>query len=251
MTTINNIDAYISQKAPKALSEPWDNDGIMLCKNPMETVKTALVCLEINDDAIQKAKTIGATLIITHHPFIFKPLKNITGNFFSQIELLITNNISVLSYHTRMDKAQNGVNDALAEALELKNVSTEQEILRVGELATPLNAEEFARHIQNKLGCGKIKAFFQKNSVINKVAVCGGAGKDYLNYAALVADAYVSADFSHNTFIDAQNIGLAIYDAGHYFTETPIVAKLQNELQSQFPNTEFVAHNVGSPFFVI
>lgn len=251
MTTINNIDVFLSERAPQTLSEPWDNDGVMLCKNPAETVKTALVCLEINAEAIQKAKTIGANLIVTHHPFIFKPLKNITGKVFLQIESLITNNISVLSYHTRMDKAQNGVNDALAEALELKNVFAEQEILRVGELPHPLKAEEFARHIQNKLGCGKMKAFFQKNSVINKVAVCGGAGKDYLYYASRVADAYVSADFSHNTFIDAQNIGLAIYDAGHYFTENPIVEKLQTQLQSEFPNTKFVACNVGSPFFVV
>ncbi len=251
MTTIKNIDSYLSEIAPKTLSEPWDNDGIMLAGNVHKEVKNVLICLEVNTDAIKKAAEIGAELIITHHPFIFRPLKNVFGEAFSEIELLIKNNISVASYHTRFDKTAGGVNDVLAGVLDLGNVSMCGEFLRVGELEHEMTGEEFADYIRAKLGSGTMKAYFDKNTKIKTVAVCGGAGKDFLEEAAENADAYVSADFAHNTFIDAKNLGIAIFDAGHYHTENPAIFRLKKLLEKEFPDVNFEAFDVGSPFFTV
>ena len=251
MTTINNIDSYLNKIAPKELSEPWDNDGIMLCDDKNAAVKKALVCLEINIPAIEKAKELGAQLIITHHPFIFRPLKSICGEAFSELELLIKNDISVISCHTRFDKAQGGVNDILAETLGLCDISQTGEFLRAGNLKTEMTGTEFAQYLRGKLDCGTMKAYFEKDAKIRTVAVCGGAGKDFLEEAAECADAYVSADFSHNTFIDAKNLGIAIFDAGHYHTENPSVQVLSELLVKEFPGTVFEAFDVCSPFFTV
>jgi len=251
MTTIKDIDSFVTGIAPRELSEAWDNDGVMLCGDTDAQVKKALVCLEVNLDAVKRASEIGASLIVTHHPFIFKPLKNVRGEYFSQIELLMKNGISVLSYHTRFDKAKGGVNDILAQTLGLCNVTEHAEFLRVGELDREMSGEEFAKYIREKLGCGTMKAYFDKSAKIKRVSVCGGAGKDFLADAAGVSDAYVSADLSHNTFIDAKDMGISIFDAGHYFTENPAVYRLADILKSEFNEISFETYDVGSPYFTI
>ncbi len=251
MITIKDIDNYISAFFPKELSEGWDNDGIMLCGNTDAEIKKAVVCLEINIDAVKYAAKIGAELIITHHPFIFKPMPNIKGEKFSEIELLMKNGISVLSYHTRYDKAQNGVNDILAETLGLVNVTDNGTFLRVGELEREMTGEEFASHLREKLGCGTMKTYFDKDAKIKKVSVCGGAGKDFLAEASKVSDAYVSADFSHETFREAKVLGTAVFDAGHYYTENPASEKLCERLKTEFPDVTFSFYDVGSPFFTV
>ncbi len=251
MTRIRDIEKYLSSLAPYELSEEWDNDGVMLCKSDDIKVTKALVCLEVNLDAVKKAEETGAQLIITHHPFIFRPVKNIKDTSYLEFESLMKNDISVLSCHTRLDKTQGGVNDVLAQKLGLINIRNAGDFLRYGELSEEIVAENFADYLRKKLGCGKIKAYFEKGRKIRTVAVCGGAGKDFLAEAANVADAYVSSDFSHNTFIDAKNFGVAIYDAGHYSTENPIVEELVKLLKVEFPDVEFESFDVGSPFFVV
>lgn len=98
---IKDIDKLMCDIAPKYLSEPWDNDGIMVCGDVEHEVKCAVVCLEISAEAVDFAVENGADVIVTHHPYIFRPLKNVKGNTFSTIEKLMKNGISVLSYHTR------------------------------------------------------------------------------------------------------------------------------------------------------
>lgn len=251
MATIREIDSFFSELCPRELSESWDNDGVMLCGDANTNVSRVLVCLEINTDAVKAASENGAQLIITHHPFIFRPLKSVRGEYFTQIELLMKNGISVMSYHTRFDRAFGGVNDVLADILELRDVFPTGDFLKVGDLSQEMSGEEFASYLKDKLGCGVMKAYYEKDARIKRVAVCGGAGKDFLEEAASVSDAYVSADLAHNTFIDAKTYGTALYDAGHYFTENPAVRKLTDILRAEFPDITFDFFDVGSPYFTI
>lgn len=248
--SIRDIDEYLSSLFPKTLSEAWDNDGVMLCKDPSAKVTKALVCLEVSADAIERAAKIGAQLIVTHHPFIFRPLKNVTGESYAETEALMKCGISVLSYHTRYDKATPGVNDVLCEALGLESVRPFGEFLRIGELPCELSGKEFARYIIEKLGSVGMKTYYEKDARIRTVAVCGGAGKEFLPDAKSAgADAFVSADFSHNTFLDAKEYGVAIFDAGHYSTENPAAARLCRLLSEKFPDVSFEFYDVGCPFF--
>ena len=251
MTTIRDIDTYITELCPRDLSEGWDNDGVMLCGCLDKEVKKVVLCLEIGLDAVKYAVSVGADVIITHHPFIFRAMPNIRGEKFSEIELLMKNNSSVLSCHTRYDKAAYGVNDILAKTLELKNVTDNGTFLRTGELECEMSGEQFAEHLRKTLGCGTMKTYFDKNAKIKKVSVCGGAGKSFLEEASQIADAYVSADFSHETFIDSKTLGTAVFDAGHYYTENPAVKKLGKVLSEKFGNVDFIFHDVGCPYFTI
>ena len=101
------------------------------------------------------------------------------------------------------------------------------------------------------LGCGTMKTYFDKNAKIKRVSVCGGAGKGFLEEASKIADAYVSADFSHETFIDSKTIGTAVFDAGHYYTENPAMKKLSRVLSDKFADVVFDFHDVGCPYFMV
>ncbi len=256
---INEIDKLMCDIAPKYLSEPWDNDGIMVCGDVGREVKCAAVCLEVSDEAVDFAVREGAEVIVTHHPYIFRPLKSVKGNTFSTIEKLMKNGISVLSYHTRLDKADGGVNDVLAEKLGLSDIEKygesaddKQPMGRIGTLPEEMSADEFAEYIAETLGADGLRYAAPKGGkAVKRVAVLGGAGKDFLAGAyAAGADAFVSGDLSHNTYLDGSEMGLVTVDAGHYATENPITEKIASLLSEKL-GVKTLVFDVKSPYIGI
>ncbi len=252
--TVYDIDIFMSGWAKKEYSESWDNDGIMLCGDISQKVTKIQVCLELNKKTLADAIKNGCELVITHHPFIFRPLKSVEGEYFETIKLLMKSGISVLSYHTRLDAARGGVNDALAEKLGLSELcdfgGEHGNIGRVGTLPSPMTESEFAAYIREKLSCGTMRCSLSGRS-ISRVALVGGGGKDYLSDAAECADAFVTADLSHNSFIDAKQLGLSLFDAGHYFTENPVCEKIKQRILEEFPCAEVAISDSGCPFSLI
>ena len=112
-----------------ALFEDWSPKRYALDGDPVgvhigqlnRPVKTVLTTLDVNEDVIDEAIEKGATLIIAHHPPIFRPLKGIATDT-SQgrvIEKCLKNDITVYAAHTNLDVAPGGVNDMIAEQLGL------------------------------------------------------------------------------------------------------------------------------------
>lgn len=116
---INLIDKF----APRRLAEQWDNPGLNI-GSPSSDVNAVLITLDVNPQVVSEALSLGANLIISHHPLIFKPMKNIRednpqGRLIYDI---IRNGINVFSAHTNLDSCKEGVNQVLAELLGLKNI---------------------------------------------------------------------------------------------------------------------------------
>ena len=109
--------------APRHLAESWDNVGLMV-GSPRQDIRRVFVCLDVSEMVIDKAIEMQADLIISHHPFIFKPMKNLRTDLPQGrlIEKLIKHEIAVFSAHTNLDIAERGVNDVLAEKLNLQAV---------------------------------------------------------------------------------------------------------------------------------
>lgn len=254
MTRICDIDRFISSFAKSEYSESWDNDGVMLCGDVNKDVKKAAFCLEINENIIDLAIKTGCDLIITHHPFIFRPLKGICENDYKLISRLIKNDISVLSYHTRYDAAKEGINDVLAKTLGLSDIKPfgegENPMGRFGKLECEMTPEKFGKYIKEKLFIPSMRCVLC-NKKIKTVAVLGGGGKDFLYDAASVADAYVTGDLSHNAFIDAKVLGISLYEAGHYHTENAGACHLEKLVKSEFPDIETEIFDSISPFEII
>ncbi|MBQ8759390.1 MAG: Nif3-like dinuclear metal center hexameric protein [Clostridia bacterium] len=252
MVTVRDIDKYLSEISPKELSESWDNDGVMICSEPDKKVKKVLVALDVTGDVIEYAAKGGFDLIVSHHPFIFRKLSRITGFEYKNLETLIKNDISVLSYHTRLDSAQGGVNDVLAQTIGLSDVrgfgGDRGDFGRVGTLPREMTGEEFAHYLKEKLMCD-VRCAFNDGKMVKTVAVLGGSGKDFVYDAMLCgADAYVTSEIPHNLFIDAKVLDFALYDCGHYYTENPVCEKIKTLLIDKFSDVEVEIFDTKSPY---
>ncbi len=219
---MNTVQLYrnFDEMIPCELSEDWDNDGRMLISSDKE-IKSVLVALDVTPEVAEVAVNGGYDLIVTHHPLIFKPLRGIVD---PMLVSLIQAEVSVFSFHTRLDTVEGGVNDCLAAALGLENVEPFCEMGRVGDI-DEISFEEFAVKVKDILGCERINCVKGKDNV-KRVAVLGGGGKDFWADAAKVADVYITGEMSYNTMLDAHKAGFSIIEAGHFHTEFPVCERI-------------------------
>lgn len=253
--TLYELDAFMSDWAKPSYSMSWDNDGVMLDCGDKREINRVAVALEINETVLNGAAAFGAEVIVTHHPFVFHPLKSIRGVAGGYIRELMQNGISVLSYHTRLDCALGGVNDTLVARLGLSDVKPfgegEMPLGRVGTLPRAMEENELAEHVRSALSCGVMRCACVGKTNIRRVAVVGGGGKDELFEASRVADAFVTADLSHNAFITAKELSLFALDAGHYHTENPVIFTVAERLRRAFPSLAVETIDSRCPFTLL
>lgn len=179
--TVKNIFDFLNCLYPESLACSFDNVGLLVGDGEKQ-VKKVIISLDCTLDTVKKAVQNGCELIITHHPVIFSPLKNILAGSI-QFEL-IKNGISVISMHTNLDVADGGVNDCLCNALGLKNIKTitanDGYVLKMGSIS-PVSADKLAEHIKEKLG-GCVK-FVDGQKPIRNVLVCSGSGGEFISEA--------------------------------------------------------------------
>ncbi|TAK53605.1 MAG: Nif3-like dinuclear metal center hexameric protein, partial [Bacteroidetes bacterium] len=103
----------------------------------------------------------------------------------------------------------------------------------IGTLATPESLEKFLQRLRKRLHTGAFRFTGRRAATIRRVAVCGGSGSELIRTAiAAGADAYVTADIKYHTFQDAES-NIALIDAGHFETESPIIPKLVSYFTKQ------------------
>ena len=115
MTTIELYN-YLDKLIPTSLSCDWDNDGLMCCPDEGAVVKKVLIALDITERTVDYAIEGGFDTIISHHPLIFSRVSHLTqqSNTSRKLIKLVKNGISAMSFHTRLDAVEGGVNTALA-----------------------------------------------------------------------------------------------------------------------------------------
>ncbi len=239
--TVKDIFNFLNKKFPSDTACDFDNVGLLV-GDPEAEVEKAVVALDCTPSAINTAVNKGAQLIITHHPIIFNPLKQVLAG--SAVYEVIKNGISVISVHTNLDVGVGGVNDCLSSVLSLNNVSKvaaeDGYLLNIGALTSPLYPDDLAVYIKEKLG-GAVK-YFGADKAIKRVLLCSGSGGSYLLDAVKHScDALITSDVKHNQFLDAQRLGISLFDAGHFETEDVVTEPLKLLLQAEFPNIYFTA----------
>lgn len=237
--TVQNIYDFLKEKFPLDTACDFDNVGLLV-GNPDNTVNNVLIALDCTDITVENAVKNGCNLIVTHHPVIFEPLKNVLKG--SIVYSLIENKISVISMHTNLDVGVGGVNDSLCKAISLSDIETviaeDGYVLRKGSLS-PISADALAEKLKNDLG-GCIK-YVDGGKKIETVLVCSGSGGNFLSEAVKHnCDAFVTADVKHNQFLEAKHLGLSLFDAGHFNTEDVVVPALKEMLENKFNNISFI-----------
>ena len=231
----------LEQFAPLPLQESWDNAGLQLGLTEAE-VSGALLCLDVNEAIIDEAIRKGCNLIVSHHPLLFRGLKQISGADYVQrcVIKAIKHDIVIISMHTNMDNAQGGVNFKIAERLGAPVLNdsvaeTEKVPLVLAELPTPMDARAFIELVKTQFDvqCAQCNALLQRP--IKKVAICGGAG-DFLLPDAISqgADAFITGEMHyHQYFGMEQQIQICVI--GHYQSEQFTSEIFRDIIQKECP----------------
>ena len=241
MATVADILKYIESIAPPYMAESWDNVGL-LCGRKEKPVSRILVALDPFNTVIREAIDLGADLIVTHHPLIFRDKLMAINEDTPTGESLLTlmeNGIAAINAHTNLDLAPGGVNDILAAKLGLQNVT----ILNpegVNEAGEPYGLLRSGTVGKQALGCQGLR-YVDGGKPVSRVAVGGGSCADGMyEVAAAGCDTFVTADVKYNQFRSAFELGLNLIDAGHFHTENPTMPILAEKLRAAFPETEVI-----------
>ena len=123
MATVREIYQYLDGLAPFSLQMEFDNAGFLVGRGE-RAVSKILVSLDITEEVAEEAAELGAELIVSHHPVIFRPAKSVTdGDPDGRVLLaLAEHRIAAICAHTNLDSVAGGVNDALAQKLGLVQI---------------------------------------------------------------------------------------------------------------------------------
>ena len=241
--TVSELYGKLNERIPTALSCSWDNDGLMCCPDSGREVKKVLLTLDVTDGAIERAIEGGYDMIISHHPFFFRGLKAVTDTqpLGASAIRLIKAGISVASFHTRLDAVAGGVNDTLAALLGLRDCvpfgNEGEEIGRIGQL-DGVSLSELCERIKAVTGAPFVLCA-DGGRAPSRVAVLGGEGGDDVGAAARAgADTYISGRIGYHHMTDASGRGMSLIEAGHFYTENPVVAVLAAKISAAFPEVE-------------
>lgn len=230
------IYEIIDKYAPFSLQCDWDNSGLLVGSGEKE-VKKILLCLDITENIATYAKANDVDLVISHHPVIFKGLKNLDDK--NPAVMLSNAKISAICCHTNVDRADYGLNEHLCSMLGFEKA--EGVILGYDEgdgfgivckTDTEYTPTELAYKIKEVLGCDFVR-FTGIGAGISRVGICTGSGGDFIDGAIKnCCDALITGDVKHNVFVDAHNRCFNIFDAGHFFTEKIFITYMKELLES-------------------
>ncbi|BDD89252.1 Nif3-like dinuclear metal center hexameric protein [Desulfofustis limnaeus] len=240
--TVSDILARLDALAPFASAESWDNVGLLVGTRN-RPVRSILIALDPTNRLLDEAIAIGADTIITHHPIIFRPLSAIdtddpNGRF---LETALRHQVTVIASHTNLDSARNGVSDALADLLGVRErepllpAATGQPdgtgLGRIGRYPVALSGDAFLARLLEALQLPCCDIAGRMPATVQTVALCGGSGGDFAEQAkARGADLYVTAEVKHHVARWAEECSFCVIDGTHYATERPTVQLLARSL---------------------
>ena len=236
--------------APLPLQESWDNAGLQIGLTEAE-VSGALLCLDVTERVVDEAARRGCNLVVSHHPLLFRGLKQVSDLTDVQrtVRRALKEDIAVVSMHTNLDNAHEGVNWQIAKRLcpsgsaEKDGAAVIEEMGPDGKpgqwvmltLAEPMEARQFVEHVKTRLQAQSAMCTELLQRPIRRVAICGGAGDFLLDEViAKGADAFLTGEMHyHQYFGHEQQIQLCV--VGHYESEHSTKELLRDIIERECP----------------
>lgn len=248
--TVGQIAAWMNRWYPPSLAAEWDRVGLIVGSReaPVSRVLLAVDPVEV---VLQQAVDLEVDMLITHHPLYLRGTSFVSEDDAKGrlVTRLIRQNVALFNAHTNADVAPDGVAQALADAVGLR----EQAFLeplgerapdcgygRIGTLPSPTTLRDFAEVVARALPAGPTGLLVggALDRTVTKVAVSGGSGDSFLRLAAARGvDAYVTADLRHHPASEhLEEGGPALICGSHWATEWPWLPVLARRLAEQAQN---------------
>ena len=242
----------LAKRFPKSIASRGDRIGLMTGKLP-DQINSILLCLDFDEQVLNMVREMKEKpdLILTHHPFIYGPKKTILKHNDTKraiCEAIDDLGIPVYSMHTNFDTGKDGMNDALASALNLKNIRPLEycKMARGGELEKPMEIHEFALYANKCLNLEYSHLINGGTNTIKKVAIIGGAGsREFMIAKKEGYDILVSGDIPHHARREVLLNEFNFLDVSHE-VERIFMPQMKKILHEIDPNlkVEIVDHEV-------
>lgn len=216
-----HIGAFIEEMerlAPPQLADDFDQERIGLIVEGKPEINKVCCALDSTPAVIAQAAMVSADMLVVHHTPLWTPVTQLKGRTAGIIRAILAEEMNLYVMHTNLDRADNGVNDALARLLSLTNVSS-LSLGRIGRCSISLS------DISRRLGSG-VRVWGEIDNKVNILAVVAGSGFEpvLLQEAAdRGADAFLSAEMKHAV---ARAAPLPCIEATHYALEAPAMREL-------------------------
>lgn len=270
---VKDIARIIEKIAPLQLQENYDNAGLQV-GDPEQAVTGIITTLDVTEETIVQAIGSGANLIVSHHPLLFRGTKQINPrrDYISRVIIAaIQHSIAIYSAHTNLDNAPLGVNRKIGELLGLTDIKPLASLSEhqttglessfasgcgsgiVGLLPEPMNAYAFVQMVKERFSIEALMANTEDVGIdreIRKVALCGGAGDDFINDAIRKdADVFLTGECGYHLYFGHPEILLLC--GGHYETEQFTSQLLEEIIHKQYPDVSITIAKKSSPIMVL
>ena len=124
------------------------------------------------------------------------------------------------------------------DMFELKNVKKQYGVGRYGKLKEPMDLDEWIKQVKAYFKIEYVKVTDLTPKKIQTVAICSGAGSEYIGNAAQVADVYITGDLKFHEGQMARSLGIVVIDVGHYASEQIALKPIGECIKKVFENCE-------------
>lgn len=244
MMKLHKITEKIEKRIPLSWAEAWDNPGLAV-GDPNADVSRVAFALDANEDTVARAADAGCSLLVTHHPIIFDPMKTIHEDVPAQKTVIsaIRSGVALYAAHTNWDSSPEGVNFCLADLLGLKELEQLEPpqvkdgsfgIGAVGTFASPVSMTECMQLLARRWRLVNFVGFGGSSRMISKVAVGGGAcGGMWRRAFDLGADVFITADIAYHDRNDALSMGLNLISTDHGEMERVALPALKKVVEEE------------------
>lgn len=203
----------------------YDNSGIIVDNH--DQIKKVLFTLDLTEKAVFRAIEEGCDTIVTHHPAIYMPIKNLSCKGETKALLLaIKNNFNVISMHLNLDVSEYGIDKSLADVLGAKESQILDVLSKNVGYGRKFNLSknsvvELRKDLEKIFNTDKIICYGD-NSVKTVASFCGAGGSHAVSVAQnedLGIDTIITSDLAHHQILAMVERGINVIIIPHYVAE--------------------------------
>ncbi len=230
---VKEIYNFLDQLSPFVLQEKWDNAGLLVGSFDDE-IKKIYVSIDLDEELLDEVE--NNSLIITHHPLIFKGLKRVNYDSYSSklLQKLIKKDISLISMHTNIDKTH--LNKYVVSKILGFKLENTDEFISYANVNMKFN--DLVKHISMKLDLKTAKTV-RCNDFIKSVAIVTGSGMSLID--EVKADCFLTGDIKYHDAMEAKVRGISLIDIRHYESERYFSSLLEGLLSEYLKKNKLTA----------
>lgn len=224
---LKEIINFLESEIPKKLALQTDNIGLQGNYDLDIEINSIKIYMDLfkEDD-----KFLENTLIITHHPPLFKP------------------KTPTYTIHSNWDIITGGANETLANTLKLETIAYFDDKTKIGRICNSnYTFSQLKEILLTNFENPRIVNRLNDSTQVNRIGIISGFGLKNPDYIKLAKnkdlDILISGDLTQETAVLAKNLGITLIDLGHHSSEVPGLYGLKQIIQKIDVNCEVIDKN--------